>query len=93
MARRQSLNKKPLQIYLQPEQERALRNLAARYHVSLAELIRRSVDQYLAQSVPPEDDPSLELIGLGSSGRPDLAAAHDELVAHQALGTSDARES
>lgn len=91
-SRRQTLNKKPLQIYLEPEQEGALRSLAARHHVSLAELIRRSITDYLTQAVPPEEDPSLELIGLGSSGRPDLATAHDELVARQAMGTSGARE-
>lgn len=77
--------RKPLQVYLDPEQDRALRVLAQRQKVSLAELIRRGVDRYLAEALPPERDPSLKLIGLGSSGRDDLSVRHDEvLAAHKA---------
>jgi hypothetical protein len=76
--------KKPLQIYLKPDQERILRALARREHVSLAELIRRCIDRYVVDLLPPEQDPSLGLIGLGHSGRADLSTRHDELVAEQA---------
>ena len=72
--------KRPLQIYLEGRQERVLRALAAREHVSLAELIRRSVDRYLEEAVSPEQDPSLGIIGLGRSGRGDLSVEHDAVV-------------
>ncbi|HLH72642.1 MAG TPA: CopG family transcriptional regulator [Chloroflexota bacterium] len=35
-------------IYLDPEQVRALKHLAAEENCSLAELIRRAIDQYIA---------------------------------------------
>jgi hypothetical protein len=83
------LGKKPLQIYLQPDQERILRTLANRERVSLAELIRRSIDRYIVDLLPPEQDPSLGIIGLGHSGRADLSARHDDLVAQQATVPTD----
>lgn len=81
--------RRPLQIYLRPQQDRALRLLAARQHVSLAEIVRRGVDLYLEAALPADEDPSLGLIGLGHSGRNDLSAQHDALVAIQARGDSD----
>jgi hypothetical protein len=71
---------KPIQIYLKPEQDQALRHLAKRLGISIAELIRRSVDMYL-HSLPVEDDPALRLVGLGRSGRHDLSADHDRVLA------------
>jgi hypothetical protein len=82
------LTRKPLQIYLKTDQERMLRALAERERVSLAELIRRSIDRYVMELVPPDADPSLGLIGLGNSGRADLADRHDELIAAQAAAAS-----
>lgn len=79
--------RKPLQVYLDPEQDRALRVLAQRQKVSLAELVRRGVDRYLAEALPPEKDPSLRLIGIGSSGRDDLSIRHDQVLAAHAAGT------
>jgi hypothetical protein len=81
--------RKPLQIYVEADQERVLRAVAERERVSLAELIRRSIDRYLAELLPPEADPSLGLIGLGHSGRPDLSTSHDELVAGQVAVAPD----
>ena len=74
-----TLTKRPLQIYLQPAQDRLLRALAEREGVSLAELVRRSIDKYLAD-FPLEDDPALELVGLGRSGRGDLSTNHDRYM-------------
>ncbi len=75
-----TLTKQPLQIYLKPAQDQALRARAEREGVSLAELIRRSIDKYLAE-LPPEDDPAMDLIGLGRSGRGDLSSNHDRYLA------------
>ena len=74
------LTKKPIQIYLEPAQDRALRALARRKGISIAELIRRSIDRYLAE-LPVEEDTALRVVGLGRSGRKDLASKHDDYLA------------
>jgi hypothetical protein len=74
------LTKKPIQIYLRPEQLDRLRALAERRNVSIAELIRQGVDRLLA-NVPIEDDPLLTIIGLVEGGPVDLAEKHDEHIA------------
>ncbi len=48
--------------------------------MSLAELIRRSIDFYLSQ-IPLDDDPALDIIGLGASNVGDLAEEHDRYLA------------
>ena len=63
--------------------------LADVYTVSLAELIRRSIDGYVSARVPAEDDPSLGIIALGRSGQPGLSTLHDDVVAREAAATSD----
>jgi hypothetical protein len=70
---------KPLQVYLKPSQDRALRHLAKKEEISLAELVRRSVDLYLSQ-MPLEDDPALGIVGLGASEVGDLAEKHDHYL-------------
>ena len=75
-----TLSKKPIQVYLRPEQLEAVRALARRRQVSVAELIRRGVDRLLAD-VPAEEDPLWDIIGLVEGGLPDLAEKHDEYLA------------
>jgi hypothetical protein len=75
----QELAKKPIQIYLEPTQDKALRVLSQREGISLAELIRRTIDHYLAE-LPVEEDPALQVIGLGRSGREDMASKHDDYL-------------
>jgi hypothetical protein len=70
---------KPLQVYLKPSQDQALRHLAQKEDVSLAELICRSVDLYLSQ-MPLEDDPAMGIVGLGASAVGDLAEKHDHYL-------------
>jgi hypothetical protein len=36
---------------------------------------------YLRQ-IPPEEDPAMGIIALGTSGRKDLSKRHDEYIAH-----------
>ena len=74
-----TLTKRPIQIYLEQEQDRALRALAQKLGLSIAELVRRSIDHYLAEW-PVEKDPALNIVGLGHSGVGDLAAEHDRYI-------------
>lgn len=71
--------KKPLQIYLREDQERALRSLAERRGKSLAALVREGVDKLL-HDLPPGEEPLLEVLGLYDSGVGDLAERHDEVL-------------
>ncbi len=75
-----TLTKRPIQVYLRPEQLDALRGLAERRKVSVAELVRQGVDRLLAE-VPWEEDPLLDIIGMVQGGPPDLAEKHDEYLA------------
>jgi predicted DNA-binding protein len=75
-----TLTKRPIQIYLEQEQDRALRALSQKLGLSIAELVRRSIDHYLAE-LPVEEDPALSIVGLGHSGVGDLAAEHDRYIA------------
>jgi len=74
-----TLTKRPIQVYLEERQDRALRALAKAQQVSIAELIRRSVDLLLAE-LPIEDDPAMRIVGLGDSGLGDLAENHDKYL-------------
>jgi hypothetical protein len=75
-----TLARKPLQVYLRPEQLAALRALAEKQGVSVAELIRQGVDRLLAE-MPAEEDPLWDLVGIFDSHRGDLAEKHDEYLA------------
>lgn len=79
------LTKKPFQIYLRQEQLEALRLIAEKRGISIAELIRQGVDQ-LFVSMPVEDDPLLNIINLGDSGLGDLAQNHDRYLADEEAG-------
>ncbi len=78
-----TLKKKPIQIYIEPQQDSALAHLAHKKGVSKAEIIRESLECYL-RGIPVEDDPALGLIGLGHSKRRDLSEKHDEYFARYA---------
>ncbi len=71
--------RRPIQVYLRPEQLEALRALAQRRHIPVAELVRQGVDRVLAE-VPPEEDPLWDLVGLFDSGLGDLAEKHDDYL-------------
>ena len=74
-----AITRKPLQIYLRQEQLDALRALAQRNQVSMAELVRQAVDRLLEET-PIEDDPLWSIVGIGDSGLGDLAAGHDRYL-------------
>ena len=72
--------KKPIQIYLRDDQEKALRKVAEQRGESLAALVRAGVDLFL-EGLPPEEDPLLDIVGLFDSGVTDLAENHDAYLA------------
>ena len=77
-----NLKKKPIQIYIEPEQDTMLDILAEQKGVSKAAIIRDGIQRLIAE-LPVEDDPAMGLIGIGKSGRHDLSEKHDKyLFAH-----------
>ena len=71
--------KKPLQIYLREDQERALRSIAERRGESMASLVREGVDKLL-RDLPPGEDALIDIVGVYDSGVGDLAERHDEVL-------------
>ena len=73
------LKKKPIQIYLEPQQDNVLEVLAKKRGVSKAEIIRGSLEKFF-KDLPVEEDPAMGLIGLGSSKKGDLSVQHDKYL-------------
>lgn len=74
------------QIQLEEQQAAMLRRAAAERHVSVAELIRRSVDLYLSSAVCPTSREEQRERAIGAAGRfrsgvTDLGEAHDRYLA------------
>jgi hypothetical protein len=67
------------QITLSAEKHRLARRRAADLGISLAEYIRRLVDDDLSSAIPPKADISV-IFGLGDSGGSDVANHKDEYV-------------
>ncbi|HHW39759.1 MAG TPA: CopG family transcriptional regulator [Syntrophomonadaceae bacterium] len=71
------------QIYLRPEQHRALLEEAGRQGISLAELIRRIVEKHLAQRNITKEvsrETYLRIVGIGTSGKTDVSERHDDYL-------------
>jgi hypothetical protein len=77
-----TLTKKPIQVYMRPEQLEALRALARKRDVPVAELVRQGIDRLLAE-VPAEEDPLWDIVGMvdSPSAPTNLAEKHDEYLA------------
>jgi len=73
------------QIQLTEAQARSLRKLAQRHGVSVAELVRRGVDQVLAEGVPADLDrkkrKAVAAAGRFRSGCKDVSVRHDHYLA------------
>lgn len=70
-------------IYLEPEQLQSLRSEARSRRISLAELMRRLVQDHLGRERPLNEvspEAYKKIIGLGSSGKQDIAEKHDEYL-------------
>ena len=69
------------QIQLTENQAKALRDIAASRHLSVAELVRRAIDSMLktSTSVDPGErlTRALEIAGKFSSGQRDISRKHD----------------
>jgi hypothetical protein len=69
-----------IQLHLNEAQDKALRAAARRRGETRAELIRRAIDVYLAQS-GSEAEPLLDLIGAaGPHLRDDISEQHDAIL-------------
>jgi hypothetical protein len=75
-----TLKKKPVQIYIEPKQDKVLAVLALKRGISKAEIIRLGIDKYLSE-LPIEDDPAMGIVGLGKSGKSDISQSHDVYLA------------
>lgn len=75
------------QIQLTEDQAGALRQLAARRGVSLAQLVRQAVERMLGEDELTEKwRRASALIGRFSDDAPDVSAKHDEYLAEAYLG-------
>ena len=73
------LKKIPIQIYLEPEQNKTIGFLSKKSGKSKATVIRLCISRYL-ESLPPDEDPALRNMALGASGRKDIAEKHDDYL-------------
>ena len=80
--------KKRIQVYLDPEMHRRLKERAKEEGISLAELIRRMARDYLRKKASPRD--YLAIMGLGESGKTNISEKHDAYLA-QALSDENLR--
>lgn len=73
------------QIQLTNQQSKLLKSLAVEEGISIAELIRRSVDQYLGGKLGSNREElkkqALSIVGKYASGQDDIGANHDRYLA------------
>jgi hypothetical protein len=77
------------QIQLTEEQAEALKSLAAEQRVSVAELIRQSVDQLIQStenlSRTERRKRAMSVVGMFHSGQHDISSRHDDYLAESYL--------
>jgi len=72
-------------IQLNESQSEALKRLAKKQGISVSELVRRSVDAYLA-SEPKIDETrarAIAAVGYAASGDTDVSVRHDDYISQQ----------
>jgi metal-responsive CopG/Arc/MetJ family transcriptional regulator len=81
------------QIQLTEDQAKTLKQLAEKEDVSVAELIRRSVDNYIKthteMSMAEKKRRALSIVGIFNSGLPDLGVNHDDYLEEVYAGESE----
>ena len=73
------LRKTPIQVYLEPEQEKIVNALSISTGKSKAAIIRSCISKFIA-GLPPEQDPAMKIIGIGESGKKNVSQKHDDYL-------------
>ena len=73
------LKKIPMQVYIDPEQQKIIGQLSKSTGKSKAAIIRLCISEFIA-SLPAEKDPALNIMNLGASGKNDIAERHDHYL-------------
>jgi len=73
------LRKIPMQIYLEPEQEKIIGLFSRASGKSKAAIIRSCISQFI-DNLPPEKDPAMDIMNLGASGEKEIAKRHDDYL-------------
>lgn len=76
------------QVYLAPEHHFFLKEEAKKQGISIAELLRRILDDYVQQARPQGD--FMKIVALGRSGHSDVSKEHDKYLA-EALSAEHVR--
>jgi len=71
--------KVPIQIYLDLDQFKMIDHLSKAGNTSRAATVRNCIAKYL-ESLPLENDPALNIMNLGASGKKDISAKHDDYL-------------
>lgn len=73
------LKKIPIQIYLEPDQQKIINILSKTTGKSKAAIIRSCISKFI-DTLPLSEDPALNIMNLGESGKKDMAERHDEYL-------------
>lgn len=73
------LKKIPIQIYLEPNQQKIINILSKTTGKSKAAIIRSCISKFI-DTLPLSEDPALNIMNLGESGKKDMAERHDEYL-------------
>ena len=81
------------QIYLDPAQHRRLKREAHKRDLSLAQVVREAVGEYLkgAEKAEFTKDEYMSIVGLGESASAEGSQAHDRLLGEALAGDADSR--
>ena len=73
------MKKIPTQIYLEPEQQKILDILSKTSGKSKAAIIRSCISKFI-DNLPLLEDPAIDIMNLGASGKKDMAEKHDDYL-------------
>jgi len=79
-------DKKPVQVYLDATRWSKLSYLAERLEVSYAEVLRLGIDALSKTTLPIDDDPAMQLVGLlgdQTASPGDMSIAHDRYIVEE----------